>query len=257
MKKSRRESVRASMRSRGLVVLLPMFVSSVAHADRVPEPARVVPCTIRAELQPVVRGNSVAFKVVLTNSGTKTAKVTLAAPCSAYFGVSGEPRRAVSAVAVPRGARANGDRGREEELPARHGEDRWRREHVSCAAAGRLDAVPGERDARPRAARGVQWREGAHREGCEDGRAAPREADRPHRGAERSAAGAATADDEEAASSSAQLPAVRDRLPGLDAVDEEGREWLPVVLVREARAALLTEDDDRVDLDVVVVVDDR
>lgn len=80
------------MRSCGLVVLLPVFVSSVALADRVPEPARVVPCTIRAELQPVVRGTTVAFKVVLTNSGAKAAKVTLAAPCSAYFGVSGEPR---------------------------------------------------------------------------------------------------------------------------------------------------------------------
>lgn len=80
------------------LVLVALAGGSTAYAEpdieaRKPPVGAIAkpPCTVRAELVPVVAANRVSLKVVLKNSGSKPATFSLAAACGARFSVSGEP----------------------------------------------------------------------------------------------------------------------------------------------------------------------
>jgi len=80
------------------LALVALAGGSTAHAQpdieaRKPPVGAIAkpPCTVRAELVPVVASNRVSLKVVMKNSGSKPATFSLGASCGAIFTISGEP----------------------------------------------------------------------------------------------------------------------------------------------------------------------
>ncbi|MFN0245488.1 MAG: hypothetical protein ACKV2T_01185 [Kofleriaceae bacterium] len=91
------------MRTGSLLLVMLAFETAAAQPSRPPPPpgddgmhdGAVVeppPCTVFAELVPIVSGRTASLRVVLKNTARTPTTVTLEGPCGARYAVRGEPR---------------------------------------------------------------------------------------------------------------------------------------------------------------------